>query len=87
MLAPHYPQMPPSVKNGDNTGRTLSANAVVTENGDITGTTVSGNATVSKKWGLCKIGGFGGITFPTNAAISEKRGHSWYRFIHKSSHP
>ncbi len=40
ILVPHYPQMPPSVKNGDNTGTTLSR---CEKNGDITGTTLSGN--------------------------------------------
>ena len=32
---PHYPQMLPSVKNGDNTGTTLSANAAVQETGTL----------------------------------------------------
>jgi hypothetical protein len=30
-LVPHYPQMPPSVKNGNNTGTTLSANVAISE--------------------------------------------------------
>jgi hypothetical protein len=38
--------MPPSVKKGDNTGSTLSANAAVSKNGDNTGSTLSTNATV-----------------------------------------
>ena len=36
-LVAHFPKMPPSVKNGDNAGSKLSANAAVGENGDLTG--------------------------------------------------
>ena len=52
IVVAHYPQMPPSEKNGDNSGSTLSANAAVGENGDITGTsTFSANAAVREKRG------------------------------------
>ena len=52
LLVPHYPEMPPSMKNGDNTGRTtLSGTAAMRKDRNSTGTTSSGNAAVSKKRG------------------------------------
>jgi hypothetical protein len=44
----HYPQMPPSEKNGDDTGCALSANAAVGKNSDITSSTLSANAAVGE---------------------------------------
>ena len=35
LLVAHYPQMPPSLKNGDNTDSTLSTNATVCETGTL----------------------------------------------------
>ena len=71
LLVAHYPQMPPSEKNGDNGGRTLSANAAVGENGDITGSTLSANAAVGENRDIT------GSTLSANAAVREKRGHYW----------
>jgi hypothetical protein len=50
-LVAHYPQMLLSVKNGDNTGSALTANAASMKNRDITGSTLSANAAVSEKRG------------------------------------
>ncbi len=49
LLVAYFPQMPPtSVKNGDNTGSTLSANAALRKVGGITGSTFCANAAIHK---------------------------------------
>ena len=69
-MVPHFPHMLLSVKNRDNTGTTLSANAAISENGDNTGSTLSANAAVRKDTDMT------GTTLSANAAINEKRGHN-----------
>ena len=63
LLVAHYPQMPPSEKNGDITGSTLSANAAVGENGDNSGSTLSANTAVEEN------GDISCSTLSANAAV------------------
>ena len=73
ILVAYYPQMPLSVRSGDNTGSTLSANAAMREVGDIFGSTLSANAAVREKGDksdstlsanaiMCKVGVISGCT-------------------------
>ncbi len=47
----HYPQMPPSVKNGGSTGSIFSANAAICEVRDISGSILSENEAGNEKRG------------------------------------
>jgi hypothetical protein len=72
ILVAHYPQTLPSVKNGDNSGSTLSANAAVSEK-----TETILVAHYPQMPPSAKNRDNTGRTLCTNAAVSEKRRQYW----------